>query len=147
MADVKDWIFVALFGVIVVYAAVRGVWEWRAHCRRRQRLEARSALQPADWFEQYTSFPVTARPALTEVMLGLGESISVEWTRLRPNDTFAVSLRINNGRDDEWLEMFETRLEDWLNRHNIPVDFECPDRLGDLLALLENQLARQKPGT
>lgn len=109
----------------------------KGFAERRARFVDRAALPAQEWFTRFCSVRPDQRAALEELLAALGKDIGVEWTKLRPDDTFDGTLCT----PPEWsiaefdFDHIEFCLEDWCKRHGVDlVDGEpLPKRLDDFL--------------
>ena len=134
------WIIGCAVAVAVVYGWFHCSRAWE---ERKRRFDHREPMSPQEWFTRFCPAPRATCDALTEVLEGLGKEIRVDWTRLRPDDTFTETLRTAKRYDmDGDLDGFE--------KYGVNADdIETCNRLGDLLEAIKGVLTRsdnQTPG-
>jgi hypothetical protein len=129
---------------ILVARDIRGLD--RARRRRQAQLEQHPALGEEEWVSRYLPQAGEHLPAILEVCRALGKHMNVDWTRLRPDDTFTGTYSVKpSSIDDE--EMFELELfmENWVEKYDLKtLHGVMPDRLGDYLSKLITLLEQHR---
>jgi len=87
-----DWIAIA--GAVVILGAF-AAYQFRGTVERKRRIGKRESVSENDWFVAYYPVAPEKRAAVRDVLAAFAEEIGVEWTKLRPTDTFEEVLRVN----------------------------------------------------
>jgi len=69
--------------------------QYRGVTRRRKRFSSRPSLTEAEWFAAFYPASQAEREGVREILQAFADDIGVEWTRLRPTDTFEKVLRVD----------------------------------------------------
>lgn len=69
--------------------------QYRGVTRRRRRFTSRPSLTETEWFEALYPVSQAEREGVREILQAFADDIGVEWTRLRPTDTFEKVLRVD----------------------------------------------------
>lgn len=138
IASTAEWL---LAGTILTLC-VGGIHTWHSCVRRAtaRRFADREVLSPDEWFERYLPVDPAKRDSLKILLRALGEDLAIDWTRLRPNDTFSTTLRGPRWAGAQDFGALEAWLETWINKHvprpNFDLPDAWPDHLGDWLRML-----------
>lgn len=114
---------------------------WREDERRRRRIAARDKLDCDIWFSSFYPATQTVRVALQEVLQRLASELRVDWSQLRPDDTFAETYSYNTDvADHSELDRFMLLQDEWLKQREVRVD----DRINSSRTLREylNEIER-----
>lgn len=87
-----DW--VAITGAVVIFGAF-AAYQFRGVVERKKRIGNRPQVSENEWFDAYYPIVLEKRDLVRDVLGALAEEIGVEWTKLRPSDTFEEVLRID----------------------------------------------------
>ena len=87
-----DW--VAIAGAAAVFGAF-AAYQFRGVVQRKKRIGNHPSVSENDWFDEYYPIALEKRGLVRDVLGILAEEIGVEWTKLRPVDTFEEVLRID----------------------------------------------------
>ena len=68
--------------------------EWRG---RKARFADRESMPPGEWFSRYFPQIASGQTALVDLLSQLGKELDVDWTRLRPEDTFSGTFSFRRG--------------------------------------------------
>lgn len=117
------WVMVV--GAILLVGALAG-YQHFGEVRRRQRFRARVRLEDSEWFSTYYPVGEGERSTVRAILQSFGDDVGIEWTRLRPTDTFEDMLRVErrySPHDD--LEEAELRIVSLaeklgISEHRIP---------------------------
>ncbi|MFO0836943.1 MAG: hypothetical protein U1D55_00330 [Phycisphaerae bacterium] len=115
-----EWAFVGIVSLILAVAVGSTAVVWRVasrrHVRRRQRLEKRAGCGEAEWLAVHIPEIRTSTADIVAILGILEKELGVDWTQLRPEDSFDDELRlqpISTFIDDE-LAGYEFGVEDFL---------------------------------
>lgn len=87
-----DWIaIVGAVAILVAFAA----YQFCGVVERKKRIGKRHSVSENDWFVAFYPVAPEKRAAVRDVLAAIAEEIGVEWTKLRPTDTFEEVLRVN----------------------------------------------------
>jgi len=70
-------------------------YQYRGVTRRRRRFTSRSSLTEEDWFAAFYPASQPGRESVRTILQAFADDIGIEWTRLRPTDTFQEVLRVD----------------------------------------------------
>ena len=93
--------FVVMHGGWVVLAGVVAIlgtfaaYQFRGVVERKKRIRKRRAVSENEWFEVFYPVAPEKRDLVRDVLAALAEEMGVEWTKLRPTDSFEEVLRVN----------------------------------------------------
>lgn len=87
-----DWLLGA--GLVVILGMFM-VYQRRGIVRRKVHLQRREGIGENEWFEAFYPVAPEKRGPVREVLLVLADDIGVEWTKLRPTDTFEEVLHVD----------------------------------------------------
>ena len=79
---------VIIFGPLIAY-------QHRGVTRRRRRFRSRPSLTEEEWFAAFYPASKAEREGVREILQAFADDIGIEWTRLRPTDTFEKVLRVD----------------------------------------------------
>jgi hypothetical protein len=92
MFDSTEWlIIIGPVGIGGFLAA----WRYRGAQTRRRVFKGRSSLPEEAWFRRWYPVDQSERENVRRILSALANEIGVEWTKLRPSDTFEGELRIH----------------------------------------------------
>ena len=126
------WI-AAIVGLLVGGAFVS--YQRRGFRRRQRRLQERERLCEDEWFDAFWP-DVHDRDLTCGVLARLADELKIEWTQLRPDDTFENELRIHP-RYSPYYDLEDTGdyLIALMRQYDVPSD-EWPPMTGDLKRFL-----------
>lgn len=84
-----------LFAGLVLILGVFMVYQRRGARLRLMRIQRRESVGEDQWFEALYPVAPDNRGPVRDILLALATDIGVEWTKLRPTDTFEEVLRVN----------------------------------------------------
>lgn len=87
-----EW--VAFAGAVLIFGAF-GAYQFKGVVERKKLIGKRQLVSENAWFDAYYPIAPEERNLVRDVLGALAEEIGVEWTKLRPADTFEDVLRIN----------------------------------------------------
>ncbi len=87
-----DWIAIA--GLVAILGAF-AAYQFRGVVERKKRIGNREPISESDWFAAFYPVAPEKRGAVRDVLAAFAEEIGVEWTKLRPTDTFEEVLLVN----------------------------------------------------
>lgn len=87
-----DWIAIA--GAVAIFGSF-AAYQFFGVVERKKRIGKRRSLSEDDWFVAFYPVRPEKRRVVRDVLAAFAEEIGVEWTKLRPTDTFEEVLRVN----------------------------------------------------
>jgi len=87
-----DWVLAA--GLVLIFGMFTA-YQYRGIARRKMRLQRRDGIGENEWFEAFYPVAPEMRGPVREVLMALAVDIGIEWTKLRPADTFEEVLRVD----------------------------------------------------
>lgn len=102
-----DWI--AIGGVLAIVGAF-AAYQFRGVVERKKRIGKRQSVSENDWFVEFYPVAPDKRRVVRHVLAAFAEEIGVEWTKLRPSDTFKEVLRVHH-RYSPYDDLEEAELE------------------------------------
>jgi hypothetical protein len=120
-----------------IFVASRQIAELKhAQEKRRRMLLQRLPLDEEQWLKTYLPTGLNHMTPLIEICRSLGSHLGVDWTQLRPDDTFSGTLSVEpcSLADKEMLG-FEVAFEDWTGTWRLTnLKGVMPDAFGEFLA-------------
>jgi len=130
--DAYVLLFLLLGGPVVILGAYY-LWHGVGQRKRRNALIGRPTCSPDDWFAQYLPELAGDYACVLPLLEALEEELGVDWTQLRPGDTFEKEFAVDwvYGEGDG-LELLNAIYSDLCTGHRIPRDIEVPAMTGTL---------------
>jgi len=124
---ISNWLInyggpVAAFGGATIVVLALSISQWVGARKRRSRFAAREHLSEREWFDRYLPIAEGERDGFVDVLRALGRSIGIQWTTLRPDDTFSRDFSLPQnfvGWDD--LEDFESVVSKWFHERKLQI--------------------------
>ena len=142
---VRNGLWVGLIGVVLILALLFA-WQRRGFRKRRGQFLQRTPLAVDEWFANFYPIASEDREAVIEFLSVLGREIGIQWTQLRPEDTFEDAILIES-RYAYWEDLEEVNLylADLAAKSSIPHD-ALPSFDGRLEMFLDSVVALRRRG-
>lgn len=124
--DAYVLLFLLLGGPVVILGAYY-LWHGVGQRKRRNALIGRPMCSPDDWFAQYLPELAGNYACVLPLLEALEEELGVDWTQLRPGDTFEKEFAVDRkyGAGDG-RELLIAVYSDLCTGHRIPRDIDVP---------------------
>ncbi len=133
----SNWRLVAgLVGLFAVFGFYFS-WQYIGYRRRRAAISSRVSCSQDEWFRRYYSATEEQQDLLVQILQALAFEIGVDWTQLRPDDTFEWDLFVGSSYA-RFEDLEEANLVTWdLVRKKQLAEERLPNFKGTLRAFLD----------